>query len=121
MISLVIDFLNANIAKVERNAKNGLAHFYGIAETHPILSKYSESRAQCKKMGSHIFTALPRRILYYQNIAKVERNAKNGLAHFYAALNLSRHCAFTPFAPCKWYKYQKSCGGTYNRRIPRDA
>ena len=38
----------ANIAKVESNTKNNLLIFC-IAEAHPILWKYSESREQYKK------------------------------------------------------------------------
>ena len=38
----------ANIVKVECNTKKQLADFFRIAEAHPILYKYSESRVQYK-------------------------------------------------------------------------
>ena len=45
-----------------------------IPETHPILFKDSESRAECKELVQFAF---PRRILSYPKMPKVERNAKN--------------------------------------------
>ena len=47
---------------------------FSFAETHPILSKDSESRAECKELAQFAF---PRRILSYSKIPKVERNAKS--------------------------------------------
>ena len=45
-----------------------------IPETHPILFKDAESRAECKELAQFAF---PRRILSYSKMPKVERNAKN--------------------------------------------
>ena len=67
-----------------------------IPETHPILFKDAESRAQ-KKKNLFIFL-LPRRILSYPKIPKVERNAKS-------LLNLhSRDASYLI------QRYQKSSG-----------
>ena len=45
-----------------------------IPETHPILFKDAESRAECKELVQFAF---PRRTLSYPKMPKVERNAKS--------------------------------------------
>ena len=45
-----------------------------IPETHPILFKDAESRAECKELAQFAF---PRRILSYSKMPKVERNTKS--------------------------------------------
>ena len=45
-------------------------------EPQPILCKYSESRAQRQMKTQFSNLAMPRRLLYYENIVKAERRDK---------------------------------------------
>ena len=51
-----------------------------IPETHPILFKDSESRAECKELVQFAF---PRRILSYSKMPKVERRRKRIHSFFF--------------------------------------
>ena len=51
-----------------------------IPETHPILSKDAESRAECKELVQFAF---PRRILSYPKMPKVERRRKRIHSFFF--------------------------------------
>ncbi len=71
------------LSKDERNMKNKVIYFFHIAEMHPILSKDSENRAQYEKIKPFIFFILPRCILSYLKIVKIERNMKNKAIYFF--------------------------------------
>ena len=85
-----MNLTSAKIVKVERNGKKQVCMFFSIAETPPVLWKDSESRAQWEKNRRACFFPLPRRLLSYGKIVKVERNGKKQACMFFSIAETQR-------------------------------